>query len=71
MEVWGFHGIELTIRLIRFAAAVVVGLVVGIVSSSLLAMIAAARGFNGDLVFNVSGLLITLLACIILVSDRA
>ena len=61
---WGYHGVELAIRLIRFAAAIMVGLTVGIVSASLLAMIAAIRGFNGDLVFNLFGILITIGACL-------
>ncbi|MCC7352430.1 MAG: hypothetical protein IT330_01640 [Anaerolineae bacterium] len=61
---WGYHGVELTIRLIRFSAAIMVGLTVGIVSASLLAMIATVRGFNGDQVFNLFGIIITISACL-------
>ena len=62
-------GLELTAQITRFVSAVVVSIIVGVVVSTLLAVFAWRGGYNADLVFNVSGMLSTLLAFIILWHD--
>lgn len=54
--------LELTFLLIRFVAAVFFSLIVGIFVSTFLGVLAWHGGYNAELVFNVSGVLATLLA---------
>ncbi len=52
----------LTLQITRFVCAVIISIVVGVVVSTLLAALAWRSGYDPDLVFNVAGVLATLLA---------
>ena len=51
---------DLAINATRFATSVVLSLIVGIFASTFLALVADVNGYHPELVFNASGLFITL-----------
>jgi ABC-type sugar transport system permease subunit len=56
---WGLY---LTAQVVRFVSSVFVSIIVGVVVSTLLAALAWRSGYDPELVFNVAGVLATLLA---------
>ncbi len=52
----------LTAQIVRFISSVFVSITIGVVVATLLAALAWRGGYNPDVVFNVAGVLATLLA---------
>ena len=55
-------GLSLTVYITRFISSLFVSIIIGIVASSLLAAVATHNGYNGDVVFNVAGVVALFLA---------